>query len=207
VTQKLKFQVKHPRFAVPGGPDTVEVLVDGDGAEVATAEDLIEIVREACVRACREAVRRELVSPGSSARGTRTQALVDELAGQCSIVGASLEGDVDRYAVLGRHGDGSDYVGRFSCVTQAEAEFQARWALAAAEASAPCFDDFLDAMGAVEIIRSHPGPISAAELRAALEELLQEVQEAGHSGPAFVAGVALLRTDGFEPSSTQSPRP
>ena len=71
----------------------------------------------------------------------------------------------------------------------------------------PCFDDFLDAMSAVEIIRSHPGPISAAELRAALEELVREVQEAGHSGPAFDAGVALLRIDGFEPSPAPSPRP
>jgi hypothetical protein len=205
VTQKLKFQVKHPRFAAQGGPDTVEVLVDGDGAEVATAEDLVEIVREACVHACREAVRRELTSPGAG--GTRTQALVDELAAQCSIVAVSLVGDVDRYAVLGRHGDGGDYVGRFSCVTQAEAEFQARWALAVVEAPMPCFDDFLDAMSAVEIIRSHPGPISAAELRAALEELVREVQEAGHSGPAFDAGVALLRIDGFEPSPAPSPRP
>lgn len=207
MTQKLKFLVKHPCFGAQGGSDTVEVRVDGDGAEVATAEDLIEIVREACVHASREAVRREPRSPGGSVGGTRTHALVDELAAQCSILGVALEGDVDRYAVLGRHGDGRDYVGRFSCVTQAEAEFQARWALAAMEASAPCFNDFLDAMAAVKIIRSHPGPISAAELRAALEELVLEVQEARHSGPAFDAGVALLRADGFEPFHTPAPRP
>lgn len=206
MTQKLKFLVKHPRFGAKGGSDTVEVLVDGDGAEVANAEDLVEIVREAFVHACRDAVRRELTSPGSSAEGVGAR-IVDELVAQCSIVAVSLEGDLDRYAVLGRYGDGSDFVGRFSCVTQAEAEFQARWALAAAGGSAACFDDFLDAMGAVEIVRSHPGPISAAELRAALEELLSEVREAGHSGPAFDAGIALLRAGAFEPSRSPSPRP
>lgn len=206
MTQKLKFLVKHPRFGARGGSDTVEVLIDGDGAEVATAEDLVEIVREAFVHACREAVRRGLTSPGGPAEGGGAR-IVDDLAAQCSIVAVSLEGEVDRYAVLGRYGDGSDYVGRFSCVTQAEAEFHGRWAMAAAEGPAPCFDDFLDAMGAVEIVRSHPGPMSAAELRIALEEILREVQAAGHSGPAFDAGVALLRADGFEPSPSPSPRP
>lgn len=206
MTQKLKFLVKHPCFGARSESDTVEVLVDGDGAEVATAEDLVEIVREAFVHACRDAVRRELTPHGGSADEIRAR-IVDDLAAQCSIVAVSLEGDRDRYAVLGRYGDGGDYVGRFACVTQAEAEFQARWALAAAEGPTSCFDDFLDAMGAVEIIRSHPGPISAAELRAALEGVLREVHEAGHSGPAFEAGVALLQADGFEPSRSPPPRP
>lgn len=207
MTQKLKFLVKHPRFRPQSGPGTVEILVDGDGADVANAEDLIEIVREASARACRDAVRRELTTSGAVKGDIRARSLVDGLAAECSIVGVSLEGDLDRYAVLGRRTDGGEYVGRFSCVTQAEAEFQARWRLAAAESSASCFDDFLDAMGAVEIVRSHPGPISATELRAALVELVREVREAGHSGPALDAGVALLETDGFDPSPTPFPRP
>lgn len=205
MTQKLRFLVQHPRFQASAG-NTVEVVVHGEGADEATAEDLIEIVREAAGGACRRAVGTHLIDSASlSSRAGLDH--VGRLAADASIAGVFLVGEQDRYAVLGRRPDGSEYVAEFSCVTQAEAEFRARWTLAAEEGAASCFDDFLDAMGRVEILRSHPGSISADELRLALEKLIEEALAAGHSGPALDTGVALLRTAGFEPTAAPAPCP
>jgi hypothetical protein len=205
VTQKLRFLVQHPRFQASAA-NTVEVVVDGEGADDASAEDLIEIVREAAGGACRRAVGTHLVDAVSlSSRAALDH--VGRLAAEASIGGVFLVGEQDRYAVLGRRPDGSEFVAEFSCVTQAEAEFRARWTMAAEKGAASCFDDFLDAMGRVEILRSHPGSISAEELRLALAKLVKEALAAGHSGPALNEGVALLGRTGFEPSVAPGPRP
>lgn len=208
MTQQLKFLLKHDRFPDEKGADTIEIVVDGEGADVASIDDLIEIVREEVDTARKRAVGTHIVDYDSFSSDSAYLDQVDIFAGQTVVVGVSLAGEPASYGVLGRYDDGEEYADLATGVTAADAEFQVRWKMAEEQGATPAeFDDFLDAMIEIEIVRCEPGPISDDELRRALQALIDETVAAGHSGEALDKAVRLLSEPAPETAVPAGPRP
>lgn len=208
MTQQLKFLLKHDRFPDERDANTIEVAVDAEGAEIASIDDLLEIVRDEAGSALKRAVATHIVDYNSFAGDSAYLDQVDRFANQTTVVGVSLAGDLATFGVLGRYGDGSDFADLVQGVTQADAEFQTRWKMAAEQGAATSdLDAFLDAMSDIEIVHCQPGPISDDELRSALQALIDEALAAGHSGEALDQAVELLREPAPEAGMFVGPRP
>lgn len=194
MTQKLKFVLKHDRFpdAVGTNMVEVEVEVDGAGAEIASVEDLIGIVRDEAGSAITRAVGAHIVGHGSFASHEAYLARIDRFAAGTAIVGVSLVGDAASYGVLGRYEHGGEYAGLASGVTAAEAEFQARWTMAQAQGTVTTdFDGFIEAMIGIEVVHCLPFPMSDDELRDELQALVDEARAGEVSGGILDLGDAL----------------
>lgn len=207
MTQQLKFLLKHDRFPDEKDVETIEIVVRGDGADVASVHDLIEIVREEADAARKRAVATHIVDYDSFSSDSAYLDQVDTFAGQTQVVGVSLVGETASYGVLGQFEDGTDWAGLSAGVTAAEAEFHVRWKMALQQGATPAaFDDFLDAVAEVEIVRCEPGPISSEELRAALQALIDEANAAGRSGEDLDQAVDLLRAPELANAMSAGPR-
>lgn len=208
MTQQLKFLLKHDRFPDEKDANTIEVAVDAEGAETASIDDLLEIVREEAGSARKQAVGTHIVDYGSFSGDSAYLDQIDRFAGETIVVGVSLVGETASYGVLGRYDNGNDYADLTRGVTQAEAEFQARWTMALNQGADPAdLDDLLDAMAEIEIVRCQAGPISDDELRVALQALIDEATAAGHSGEALDNAVEMLRAPPVEAVPYEGPRP
>lgn len=208
MTQQLKFLLKHDRFPNEKDANTIEVVVEGDGAEFASVEDLIEIVREEAEGARKHAVGTHIVDYNSFGSDSAYLDQIDRFAAETVVVGVSLVGETASYGVLGRYDNGNDYADLTLGVTEAEAEFQARWTMALNQGADPTdLDDLLDAMAEIEIVRCQAGPISDDELRIALQALIDEATAAGHSGEALDNAVEMLRAPPVGAVLYEGPRP
>lgn len=207
MTQQLKFLLKHDRFPDENGVETIEMVVPGEGADVASVHDLIEILREEAGTACKRAVATHIVDYDSFSSDSAYLDQVDTFAEQTQVVGVSLAGETASYGVLGQFEDGTDWAGLSAGVTAAEAEFHVRWKMALQQGATPAsFDDFLDAVAEVEIVRCEPGPITDEELRATLQALIDEANAAGRSGEDLDQAVDLLREPELETAMSAAPR-
>jgi len=198
----LTFVIEHPNFPDLKGRNTVEMQVNANrDYDAYFVSEMIEDVRECAGDALKRAAGTYLVHYDSFGSDSAYLDRVDEVVAEMTFKGVYIAGASKRYAVSGIYSDGGgDWYDWVEATDDAEAVFQAKWAMAENQGRDPAedFDSFLNLMDDIQITSYAQEPVTKQEYQDALTALVREALEAGYTGSALDEAVAKLKSDGIE---------
>lgn len=207
--QHVRVLLRHPGFpntaAFPGPHRIVRTIPVTSGNAYGDLEYVVGQFRQAMLKAIREAAHAYLLRPGQAE--TFTGSFADLKAG-IEVVEVGFVGTPYRFVASASDLDGKGRTGmEVYAATDAEAEFQVRWAMCRDQGHrAGDVDRFLERMDFVLVEDLSAQPPDLLVYRDLLVALAGEALANGASGEALEMALQRLRDDGFSLDQITGPR-